>query len=634
MRAGIAGDLPRRPVRLPPAANPRRAADHDVPVSVWRGIVNAANRPRIRPPVAVARLQRLAARFSLGLTFLLAGPSAAVQVPEDSPGPYAVLREFNLRHQAKDGTTLVADVYRPVTPNRVPVILVRTPYLRTSASNGSAGAWWASHGYAFIVEDVRGRGDSDGTFEPLVHEADDGDASQTWAASLPWSNGRVGTLGGSYLGWTQVFPASRNNPALAAMIPSVTPSDPGGFWPMRRGGVVLGMLEWAILVEGRTNRGLPGEEADLLAAMKTPPLDSMDIRIGTRSSVWQSYLANLDNADFWKSRSYQADLVNSRVPMLHITGWYDGTLSGSFENFAAMRRAGREEQYLVIGPWRHWLDQDARAGKILGVDFGPESQVPMRQLSKAWFGRYLLGKTDALNGWDRVRLFVMGANRWIGGEDWPLAGTRFVPYHLESQGRLAENPRNGSGTDRYDYDPANPTPFLWSVDLDSGGPDDYRRVEARKDVLVYTSEPAQQQVVICGPVTANIVATSSARDTDWVVRLSVVRANGYSQRLTEGWVRARTRNGEFRNDSLTPGKQETYTIDLWGTCASVDPGERIRVAVMSAAFPLLAPNQNTGGSIASERTPVVAHQEIHYGPGRKSFVTLPVIDRPNWIRRP
>ena len=567
--------------------------------------------------------------------------AAAMQLAEDSLGPYQVLREFNQRHPARDGTILVADVYRPATPNRVPVILVRTPYLRTSANYGSAGAWWASHGYAFIVEDVRGRGDSDGTFEPLVHEADDGDASLTWAASLPWSNGRVGMLGGSYLGWTQVFPASRNNPALAAMIPSVTPSDPGGFWPMRRGGVVLGMLEWAILVEGRTNRGLPGEEADLLAAMQRPPLDSMDLRIGTRSSVWQSYLANLDNAEFWKPRSYQAGLVQSRVPMLHLTGWYDGTLSGSFENFAAMRRAGREDQYLVIGPWRHWVEQDARAGEILGVNFGPESQVQVRSLNRTWFERYLLGRTDALDGWDRVRLFVMGENRWIGGDEWPLPGTRFVAYHLDgahagepARGRLVETPANGVGADRYDYDPADPTPFLWSRDLDSGGPDDYRPVEARKDVLVYTSEPAQQQLVMCGPVTANIVATSSALDTDWVVRLSVVRTDGYSQRLTEGWVRARARNGEFRNDALTPGKEATYTIDMWGTCASVARGERVRVAVMSAAFPLLAPNQNTGGSIASERTPVVAHQEIHYGRGRESFVTLPIVDRPRWISRP
>lgn len=570
--------------------------------------------------------------------FLIAASAAAPRLPAgvSDSSIYRVRREFGLRVMMPDGVALATDVYRPDTPNRVPALLIRTPYVRHGLSSYQQGHYWASRGYAYVVQDVRGRGDSEGRFEPLVNEAKDGYATQTWVGKQPWSDGQVGTLGGSYLGWTQVFPAPLNNPALKAMIPMVTPSDPGGFWPMRHGGISFGMLEWAMIVQGKAVRTFPDDEAELTAAYGSLPLLTIDEKIGARSTVWRNYLANLENAAYWEARSYQKRLPESRVPMFHVTGWYDGTLGGSLENFASMRTKGsaaaRQNQYLLVGPWRHWVDTDSKDPVIGGVDFGAAAVVDTRHQYQLWFDRYLRHQTNDATAWARVRLFQLGPNRWIGADDWPLPDTRFTRFYLSAAragepdaGRVSADSLPGAEPGTFDYDPANPTPFLWTRNVDSGGPDDYRSVERRRDVLTYTMESPKEELSVCGPVRATVTASSSARDTDWVVRLSLVRADGYSQRLTEGWVRARTRRGEFRNDPLTPGKPETYDIDMWGTCVGVRPGERLRVAVMSGAYPVLTRNLNTGGDLARETTPVVAHQKVFSEPGRLSYITLPVV---------
>jgi putative CocE/NonD family hydrolase len=292
----------------------------------------------------------------------------------------------------------------------------------------------------------------------------------------------------------------------------------------------------------------------------------------------------------------------------------------------------------MVGPWRHWVDSDAKTGTIGEMSFGPAAVVDTRKQYRLWLDRWLRGETNASASWPRVRVFAMGDNRWIGGDDWPLPGTRFVPYYVSGgkagepdAGRLGpEMPPSAAEPDRYVYDPADPTPFLWTKNVDSGGPDDYRPVEARKDVLVYTMAAARERMLVCGPIRATVSASTSAKDTDWVARLSLVRTDGYSQRLAEGWVSAHARRGDFRRDPVTPDAVETYQVDLWGTCVTVRPGERLRLALMSAAFPLVARNLNTGEPIATGTRMVVAKQAIHRG----TLVTLPIVDSPTEIPPP
>ena len=261
----------------------------------------------------------------------------------DDLGPHTVNRQFGQFTPMRDGILLATDVYRPEIDGEVPAILLRTPYTRTLETYFLQGQYWASHGYAFIVQDVRGRGDSEGTFIPLAQETNDGFDAQSWIAKQPWSNGHVGTIGRSYSGWTQVLPASLNNPALKAMIPVVTPPDPGKYWPNRNGGLSIGLLEWAMIVDGRTMHNFPQSAikpktgAVVWDVYNTLPVRNMDTKIGYQSRIWQDYLDNLFNESYWMPHSYQHRIHKSQIPMLHVTGWYDGTLGGSLQNFPNMK---------------------------------------------------------------------------------------------------------------------------------------------------------------------------------------------------------------------------------------------------------------------------------------------------------
>ena len=511
---------------------------------------------------------------------------------------------------------------------------------RIRAHRGSSSRMviiWVARGFAFVVQDVRGRGDSAGRFEPLAQETNDGFDTQSWIATQPWSNGRVGTMGGSYAGWTQVLPASLNNPALRAMIPTVAPPDPGRYWPQQNGGPSLAVLEWAAVVEGRTLRSISREHPALVDVYDSLPLQDMDTKLGFNSEYWQNSLANLHSRDYWESRSYQHRIHESRVPMLHISGWYDGTLGGSLQNFEIMRKhaddVAKRNQYLIIGPWRHWVDDDSKNSSLGSVDFGAASKIDLNSLRQEWFDHYLRSDaTEGPNHWPRARLYVMNANRWLNSDDWPVPRTRFEKFYLAGhgaaprEGLLSINlPQGRAAPDQYKYDPLRATPFLWSLSIDSGGPDDYAEVDARSDVLVYETNFGKKEVTVCGPVTAELYAASTAVDTDWIARLSLVHPSGYVQRLTEGWVRARARNDNFGNDPLTPGRVEKYEIDMWGTCVELESGYSLRLTVMSAAYPLVARNMNTGGEIGSETGSVVAEQSVFHSADYPSSVVLPIL---------
>jgi len=564
--------------------------------------------------------------------------SPVFSVDLDDLGPHTVKREFNQFTPMRDGIQLATDVYRPETDDKIPAILLRTPYTRTLETYFLQGQYWASHGYAFIVQDVRGRGDSEGVFDPLVQEANDGFDAQSWIAQQPWSNGEVGTMGRSYSGWTQVFPASLNNPALKAMIPVVTPPDPGKYWPMRNGGLYIGMIEWAMIVDGRTMHNFPQNAIEpekgavVWEAYNNLPLRDIDIKIGYRSQIWQNYLDNIYNESYWVSRSYQHRLQNSQTPMLHITGWYDGTLGGTLQNFPNMRQNAnpkiRDEQYLIIGPWRHWVESDAKNTKIGDIDFTEASKLDLQEVYRKWFDYHLGERNNEVKDWAHVRLFIMNSNRWIEADDWPIPGTEYVKYYLREGNRLKKRkPNSNELPDKYTYDPENPAPFIWSYSVDSGGPDNYEKVDRRDDVIIYETDVSEDILTVAGPITATIYAATSATDTDWVARISLVHPSGYVQRLTEGWVRARSRNGLFKNELIEPGVIEEYKIDLWGTAVDILPGYSLRLSITSSSFPLLARNLNTGKDITNETNAIVASQTIYHNNIYSSHVTIPILGK-------
>jgi hypothetical protein len=536
----------------------------------------------------------------------------------------------------RDGVKLATDIYRPDGPGRYPVVLVRTPYLKgTTSSYAEDGLWWAEHGYAYVIQDVRGRGDSDGVFYPIVNEANDGYDTQTWVGQQPWSTGRIGTLGSSYLGWTQVYTAGLNNPYLKAMIPTVVPADPFRDIPYAHGVLWVTMIDWLAYLDGHTLQDISGIED---ATLKTLPLSDLDRRVGRSLPAWRDWVAHPTLDGYWKAQSYQENYLSSRIPGLHVTGWYDDVLVGTLENFVNLTtRAAdpttRKQQWLLIGPWGHRINQTRKLGAI---DFGSDSLIDFRGIEARWFDHWLKGADNGVDREPHVRIFIMGANYWRDENEWPIARTTYVKYFLHSKGKAnsvrgdgvlsSAGPSAREAPDRYTYDPADPVPFLTSPGFSqSGGPDDYQQVEHRQDVLVYTAAPFTAPTEICGPLRVTLAAASSARDTDWVAKILDVHPDGFAQRLNDGVVRARFRHSDTHEEFLTPGKVETYEIDAWATCIEMEAGHRLRLEISSSAFPKFAPNTNTGGVAANETRSLPAEQTVFHDTTRTSYLSLPIV---------
>jgi putative CocE/NonD family hydrolase len=555
---------------------------------------------------------------------------------------------FDQRAPMRDGATLSADVTLPAAAlergERVPVILSRTPYVKSDMRAITTARYYAERGYAFVAMDVRGRGDSDGVFVPYVNDGIDGYDAIEWLAAQPWSDGNVGTIGGSYPGCIQWLTALEQPPHLRAMIVAVTPSDPfvenptGEHSPMD--------MCWLHFVSGRTLQ--PMAAVNWEAVYTHLPLLTMDERAGQTNAHWRNDLAHPQLDDYWQPRRYQHAFERVNVPTLHVSGWYDDEQIGTPLNFIGMTTRGataeaRASQRLLMGPWGHQINAKSKLGE---VDFGPQALIDLRGEHVRWFDRWLKEAKSADNSADAeeqtdapVRIFVMGANEWRDEQEWPLARTQWTRYYLHSGGQA--NSRFGDGAlsptspspdaepaDGYRYDPARPVPFLTEpTSSQIGGPDDYAAVERRDDVLVYVTEPLAEDVEVVGPISVHLYAASSAPDTDFTAILTDVWPTGFVQRLCDGIVRARFREGMASPTLIEPGKIYRYTIDCWNTAQVFKAGHRIGLMLSSSAFPKFARNLNTGAPLGMTSEMAVAEQVIYHDAEHPSAVILPIVPR-------
>jgi putative CocE/NonD family hydrolase len=367
------------------------------------------------------------------------------------------------------------------------------------------------------------------------------------------------------------------------------------------------------------------------------PLRTMDEQAGRVSAQWREELDHPTLDDYWQPLCYQDRLERVNVPVLHISGWYDDEQIGTPRNFAAMRaRAAtpeaRDHQKLLMGPWGHAVN---KTGKLGEVDFGPQALIDLRAYQERWFARWLKGEGNGVEREPRAHIFVMGANAWRDEDDWPPARAQATPFYLHSAGRAngafgdgalsAEAPL-GEPPDAFDYDPQRPVPFITEpLSSQIGGPDDYSGLIRRGDLLWYVSAPLEQALEVTGPLSVVLYAASSAPDTDFTALLCDVWPTGFAQRLADGIVRARYRNGLQRAEPIEPGRVYRYTIDCWHTAQVFLPGHRIGVMIASSAFPKYDRNLNTGGSLADGTEMAVAHQRVFHDAERASHVLLPVM---------
>ena len=565
--------------------------------------------------------------------------------------------------KARDGVVLRADVYRPDGPGRHPVLLSRLPYDKAGRRRPGDIDVFVDHGYVVIIQDTRGRFASDGdTYVPLVPDANDGHDAVEWAAGLPYSSGRVGTMGQSYLGATQYLLAPTRPPHLRAAFPASAAADFHQAWVYHTGGAFeLGwQIPYAVLMArdtitraGLTTSLLPRLERELAPAVTpwAPPLSPEAYRrlpltawaelLEPVAGYLGEYLRHPEDGPTWWALNVERRHAEIAVPMYHVTSWYDIFLHGGIANFCGLRRhamteAARAAQKLLIGPWAHLFPYTSPTSTGTGeIDFGPAALVDLHQIQLRWFDHWLKGVDTGLLEEPPVRIFVMGVNRWRDEDEWPLARTRYTPYYLHGGGRantaagdgtLGPEPPGDEHADRFVYDPDDPVPTRGGNTLILAmGVMDQRPVEARPDVLVYTSAVVTDALEVTGPVVVTLYAASDAPDTDFTAKLVDVRPDGYAQNLADGIVRARYRSSRQTPTPLTPGEVSRFTIDLWATSHVFRPGHRLRVEISSSNFPRFDRNLNTGADQATGTRWQPAHQTVFHDARYPSHILLPII---------
>jgi putative CocE/NonD family hydrolase len=564
----------------------------------------------------------------------------------------------------RDGTVLFADIYRPSGPGRYPVILTRTAYDRTGVSP-SFGIRAAGEGYVLVSQDIRGRYASEGVFHAFPNEANDGYDTCAWICEQPWSNGRIGTFGASYVGLTQWQAALAGAPGVEAMVPNVTAADYHEGWCYQGGAFELSFLKsWTLTwLATDTARRLAASDPAFQTKLETlwDRCDAMeadfdimplagDPLLAELAPYYDEWLAHPDHGPFWDQYKVDGNYGRLDQAVLHAGGWYDVFLGGTIQNYMGMRagaktEAARKAQRLLIGPWDHMtITNQTPVGEY---DPGVRSwygTIDFDGIHLRFYDRYLRDMDNGVEEEPPVRIFVMGENRWRLENEWPLARTAFTDFYFHSDGSAntlngdgvlsREEPSAGSRPDHYIYDPLNPVPNMGgglccNEAKSNGGQYDQRSVEARPDVLCYTSAPLEQPVEVTGPVTVTLYASSSAVDTDFTAKLVDVCPCGCVVNLTDGIIRARYRNGTGQQELMSPGEVYTFEIDCWATSHLFGAGHQIRVEISSSNFPRFDRNPNTGGVIATTKREecIVAHQTIHHSQEYPSRIRLPIVPR-------
>ena len=570
--------------------------------------------------------------------------------------------ELDVPVKMRDGTTLYADVYRPDTSEKVPVLLQRTPYNKAiaQARTGMMDAVRAaSHGYAVVIQDVRGRFSSEGEFYTFRQELEDGYDSVEAFAAQPWSTGKVGTYGRSYVGATQWLAAVTAPPSLACIAPGITASDYHEGWTYQGGALAWGFaVSWGMdrlvtanlnaisryynVPEGTASRLI--DESDRMDHnfLFTPTKDYPHIK--GLAPYFYDWIAHPKADDYWAPWKIEDFHDRIQVPSLNSGGWHDIFLKGTLRNFSGMRGKGPNDaaksSRLIVGPWHHGasLGPGISGDSYFGVR-ADEAAIDLPGIHLRWYDHWLKGIDTGMLDEPPARIFVMGENVWREEHEWPLARTQYTDCYLHSGGKA--NTLNGDGVLSFDrpgdqppdvflYDPRSPVPtkgggLCCSSQWVPGGAFDQREVEVRPDVLVYTSRPTDRDLEVTGPISVTLFAATSGPDTDFTAKLVDVCECGCTRSLTDGIIRARYRESLAESKLLEPGQVYEYTIDLVATSNVFKKGHSIRLEVSSSNFPRFDRNPNTGREPSEETEMRPAVQTILHDAAHPSRITLPII---------
>jgi putative CocE/NonD family hydrolase len=558
----------------------------------------------------------------------------------------------------RDQVILRADVYRPDDNEKHPAIVVRTPY--NKILSGDSGYLSAVHaafaGYAFVIQDTRGRFASEGEFVPMTSEGPDGyDTIETVAAER-WCDGNVGMVGSSYLGRNQWQAALENPPHLKAIAPSITLCGP--LSDTRLTGVIdlEQSISWFAAMAVDMLEKLRKEGKDISKAREMLDrarfnlhevynfLPLKDIPYFQFEGLAQGFWIRMSEAlppNVKSEKDLHWDYSKVKVPCFNAAGWYDLFIGSLFTNFLGMRERGgselaRKGQYVFCGPWSH-------GGELLqyvgGINFGPAgSSVATFTMERhlTFFDKYLRGIEG--RPMSPVRYFVMGLNRWRNADTWPLPQTEWQRFFLHSKGRantaagdgiLSRDAASAEPPDIFVYDPRFPVPTIGGRILPAGilvpGPFDQTPVEKRSDVLCYTTPELKEVLEVTGPLKLHLFASTSAKDTDFTAKLVDVLPDGTAYNIAEGCIRARYRKSVLKSEFVTSGEVYEFVVDIAATSIIFGRGHRIRIDISSSNFPRIDRNMNTGNAFGEDAQGVPAVQTIFHQPDYPSYIDLPVI---------
>lgn len=590
--------------------------------------------------IGMGRLSLVSRHLSLFFLVIFQMPLIAALAAED----YEITVERGVAAKMRDGVILRADIYHPKAEGKFPVLLQRTPYNKGYDSDFGRKA--AARGYVVIIQDVRGRYTSDGDWYAFKNESRDGYDTIEWAAALPYSNGKVGMFGGSYVGATQVLAAIASPPHLAGIFPFVTASNYHDGWTYQGGAFEQWFNEsWTTgLAQDTLDRRVGRNNSNPMKWVFKLPISSYPFfETGTTEELapyFFDWLTHPTYDDYWKQWSIENHHVQVMVPVYNAGAWYDIFLGGTLRNYMGIKanggsEAARRSQRLLIVTGGH-----AGSGPKIGeVDFGGQSVVDINEIMLRWYDYLLRGMANGVEGEKPVKIFVMGKNLWREEDDWPLARAKNTRFYIHSEGKA--NGLSGDGTlsatgpgaeppDHFVYDPADPVPtrggnLCCDAEHLAPGAFDQRPVEARADVLVYSTPAFKQDFEVTGPVSLELYASSSAVDTDFTAKLVDVWPNGFAQNLTEGILRARYRNSQEKAEFMNPGEKNKFTIDLWATSNVFLAGHRLRLEISSSNFPRFDRNLNTGADLVSATGWIKATNTIYHDREYASALIVPVV---------
>lgn len=531
--------------------------------------------------------------------FVAAPQPVAVQAQQTAPA----LKKTEVMTPMRDGVKLAANVFLPAGDGPFPVVLMRTPYGK-DVMGGSALAW-VKNGFAFVVQDCRGKGKSEGKYSPFVDDPQDGYDTVEWAAKQPWSTGKIGMYGASAMGIAANLAAMENPPHLAAAFVLVARS--------------------SIYHQSAFMGGVFRRELNEIWLKRQGAEDVLQETF--KNAVYNGAYDSNEMAKHWQK---------IRVPMYNYGGWYDIFSEGNIENFVGLQKRGAKgaagNQKLMMGPWAHGQLEEVKYPENAGAGaFGGNLST---EEAVRWFDYWLKGKDNGIMKEPAVRYYVMGdvtdpkapGNEWRTAASWPPA-SKITPYYLTANGGLgAAQPTEAKASATYLYDPKNPVPTIGGGNLNiKKGPMDQRATGDRKDLLKYQTAVLSEPVEVTGKVTVELFAESDAPDTDFMAKLVDVYPDGTERLVLDSAIRARFREGFTKEVFMQKGKVYKFTIDLWQTSLIFNKGHRIAIHITSSNDPRFDPNPNTGKPLRADSETRVATNTVHHSKVYPSRILLPVV---------